>query len=153
MPLIEILAPDLEVNLYIGEYLRNLLGTFRIQTDLDIKHVLARLLQHQHNIESSATTQPHQEHFHGPNAQISTTMLRGTIHDHRVTTAGFTNKAHMIKPSYSCVQSYLSSCPKPATRSGADFIEEFKNTADQCLTLDKNNLDGQPGPTRFLRKL
>jgi hypothetical protein len=37
--------------------------------------------------------------------------------------------------------------------NGADFIEEFKISADQCLTLDKNSLDGQPRPTRFLRKL
>lgn len=70
-----------------------------------------------------------------------------------MTTAGLSNEAHMIKPFYSRVQRLLPSCSKSDMRNGADFIEEFNNTADQCLTLDKNSLEGQLRLTRLLRKL
>ncbi len=70
-----------------------------------------------------------------------------------MTTTGLTNETHMIQPLYSCLQRYLPRVRKSSMRNGTDFIEEFKNTADQCLTLDKNRLDGPKRPIRFLRKL
>lgn len=48
----------------------------------------------------------------------------------------------MIKPSYACVQNLYPLVRFWDMWNGAAFIEEFTTTADHCLTLDKNGLEG-----------
>lgn len=134
-------TPDLKMSLYFGENMRDLLRSHGIKAYLNVHNVLARLLQHQNDIKSRATPKTYKEHFHGPDAQISTTMFRRPIEHHGMATAGLPHKTHMIKPFYSCVHFCSASCRLFVMRRSADMVEEFKNTADQCLTFIRK----QPG--------
>jgi len=50
----------------------------------------------------------------------------------------------MIKPFNTCVQVCVPFYPLGGVNDASGATEENKNPADQCLTLDKNSLDGQP---------
>ncbi|MNF68089.1 hypothetical protein D3C84_499250 [compost metagenome] len=87
----------------LGEDFRIFSRALGFQERLATFHGLARLFQNADHVEIAATANTEQEHFHRPNAQVTTTSLGRTVHDHDVTAAGFTEEHGFASPLDACL--------------------------------------------------
>src|SRR5690554_2901351 len=81
-----------------GEWRRHALGTLSIELDPTVSHRLAGFTENAHHIKRRAPAQPKQQHFHRSDAGIAATVIRRTIHNDAVPTAGFRQKLNSVHP-------------------------------------------------------
>src|SRR5690606_22041350 len=70
---------ELKVHLYFFEYRRGILHPFPIQYNPDIIDQLPLLFKDQNHVDGAASTQSHQDQFHGPGSRTGCADVPGTV--------------------------------------------------------------------------